>query len=100
MLSKKQVMELYNRLAKNRFAIIERVPLLDYLSNLKDGSKILDVATGTGVVVFKILEKVVPEVIIGIDLSVKELIKAKNVVKEFNLENVHFLRSDGENLGL
>ena len=99
MLSKKQVMELYNRLAKNRFAIIERVPLLDYLSNLKDGSKILDVATGTGVVVFKILEKVVPEVVIGIDLSVKELIKAKNVVKEFNLENVHFLRSDGENLG-
>ena len=49
MLSKKEVMELYNRLVGYRATTGVRVPVLVFLSNLKDDIKVLDVATGTGV---------------------------------------------------
>ena len=49
MLSKKEVMELYNWLVGYRATTGVRVPVLGLLSNLKDDIKVLDVATGTGV---------------------------------------------------
>ena len=96
MLSKKEVMELYNRLVGYRVTKGVRVPVLDFISNLEDDIKVLDVATGTGVLVFELLEMIRPKQIIGLDLSEKELIKARRAARAFNVTNVYFIRGDGE----
>ena len=58
---------------------------------------VLDVATGTGDVAFKIREKYFSKVI-GLDLSINMLEIAKSKSKKMNIDDIDFIEGDAENL--
>ena len=59
--------------------------------------KVLDVATGTGDVAFKIREKYSSK-IIGLDLSINMLEIAKSKASQNNIKDIDFIEGDAENL--
>ena len=74
-----------------------RKKLVNY-TDAKSGDKILDVASGTGDVVFEFLKKHDVE-IIGLDYAFNMVDIAKNKAKKFGLSNkTHFMQGDGESL--
>ncbi|MEO1373272.1 MAG: methyltransferase domain-containing protein [Cyanobacteria bacterium J06635_10] len=68
-------------------------------SNLQNGQKILDVATGTGIVALKAAEKVGKAgKVIGVDISTGMLSNAKRKLAETDLQNVEFIEADAETI--
>ncbi|MDY6897099.1 MAG: class I SAM-dependent methyltransferase [Cyanobacteriota bacterium] len=68
-------------------------------ANLQNGQKILDIATGTGIVAFNAAEKVGSEgKVIGVDISEGMLNNAKRKLAETSLQNVEFMEADAEKL--
>lgn len=68
-------------------------------ANLQNGQKILDIATGTGIVALKAAEKVGSTgKVIGVDISTGMLANAKQKLAATNLQNVEFIEADAENL--
>ena len=65
--------------------------------NFSNHDKVLDVATGTGDVAFAIRKKYKTE-IIGLDLSVNMLEKAKEKSKKYKIDDISFIEGDAENL--
>lgn len=66
-------------------------------ANLQNGQKILDVATGTGIVALNAAEKVGREgKVIGVDISAGMLSNAKRKLAQTNLQNVEFIEADAE----
>ena len=65
--------------------------------NFSNHDKVLDVATGTGDVAFAIRKKYKTE-IIGLDLSVNMLEKAKQKSKKYKIDDISFIEGDAENL--
>lgn len=64
----------------------EKIKAILDISNIKEGSKILDVATGTGVIIKYLLEKM-PRKIIAVDMAEKMIEVAK---KKYSNEEVEF----------
>jgi len=65
--------------------------------NFSNQDKVLDVATGTGDVAFKIRKQYSSE-IVGIDLSVNMLDIAKTKANKMNITDIDFIEGDAENL--
>jgi len=65
--------------------------------NFSNHDKVLDVATGTGDVAFAIRKKYKTE-IIGLDLSVNMLEKAKQKSKKYKIDDISFIEGDAESL--
>ncbi|NJO28167.1 MAG: class I SAM-dependent methyltransferase [Richelia sp. SL_2_1] len=83
---------------KGRFYIPIANKLVEF-ADLQKGQKILDVATGTGIVALNAAEKVGSEgKVIGIDISTGMLNNAKQKLAETDLQNVEFIEADAENL--
>jgi ubiquinone/menaquinone biosynthesis C-methylase UbiE len=86
--------------------ILKRVenlaPVLDSiisLANLKTGSKILDLGSGPAVIPLRIRkDHDVDCEIHGIDISKSAIFSGKEVLKHSNMENVHLVLGDCENL--
>ncbi|MEB3216185.1 MAG: methyltransferase domain-containing protein, partial [Nostocales cyanobacterium 94392] len=67
--------------------------------NLQNGQKILDVATGTGIVALNAAQKVGHTgKVIGIDISTGMLSNARQKLTETSLQNVEFIEADAETL--
>ena len=72
---------------------------LVYYANIAAGSKVLDIATGTGMVAFYAAAKVERQgSVIGIDISEGMIEIAKSKLKSSEMPNVRFALGDGENL--
>ena len=72
--------------------------LVDY-EDISPGSKVLDIATGTGMVAFYAASKVGEHgYVIGIDISEGMIEVAKSKLKSSNLQNISFELGDGEAL--
>ncbi len=68
-------------------------------ANLQNGQKILDIATGTGIVALDAAQKVGSQgKVIGVDMSAGMLNNAKQKLAETNLQNVEFIEADAEKL--
>ena len=68
-------------------------------ANLQNGQKILDIATGTGIVALDAAEKVGSQgKVIGVDISTGMLNNAKQKLAETNLQNVEFIEADAETI--
>ena len=67
--------------------------------NIENGTKVLDVACGTGDVCFKILKHHAVSVI-GLDLSSNMINLANQKAGKKNQDNITFLQGDAENLPL
>ena len=65
--------------------------------NFSNQDKVLDVATGTGDVAFAIRKRYKTE-IIGLDLSVNMLERAKEKSKKYKIDDISFIEGDAENL--
>ncbi|MEY2342791.1 class I SAM-dependent methyltransferase [Acidithiobacillus sp. IBUN Pt1247-S3] len=69
------------------------------LSGIRPGSRVLDVATGTGMLAFYAASKVVPDgTVIGIDISEYMINKAKSKIPGHGMGNICFEVMDGENI--
>lgn len=80
----------------SRFKISIANRLVEF-ANLQTGQKILDIATGTGIVAFNAAEKIGSEgKVIGIDISTGMLNNAKQKLAETSLQNVEFIEADAE----
>ncbi|MEA5597020.1 class I SAM-dependent methyltransferase [Rivularia sp. UHCC 0363] len=87
-----------NNYDKGRFYIPIANKLVEF-ANLQNGQKILDVATGTGIVALNAAQKVGNGgKVIGIDISTGMLKNAKQKLAEIGLHNVEFIEADAENL--
>ena len=65
--------------------------------NFSNQDKVLDVATGTGDVAFAIRKRY-KTVIIGLDLSVNMLERAKQKSKKYKIDDISFIEGDAESL--
>ena len=66
-------------------------------ANLQNGQKILDVATGTGIVALNAAQKVGNTgKVIGVDISAGMLSNAKQKLAQTGLQNVEFIEADAE----
>ena len=70
-------------------------------ANLQNGQKILDIATGTGIVALNAAQKVGSEgKVIGVDISTGMLNNAKQKLAKTSLQNIEFIEADAEELNL
>lgn len=67
-------------------------------ANLENGQKILDIATGTGIVALNAAKKVGSGKVIGVDISTGMLNNAKQKLAESSLQNVEFIEGDAEKI--
>jgi ubiquinone/menaquinone biosynthesis C-methylase UbiE len=68
-------------------------------ANLQSGQKILDIATGTGIVALNAAQKVGNTgKVIGVDISAGMLSNAKLKLAQTSLQNVEFIQADAETL--
>ena len=81
-----------------RFYIPIANQLIEF-ANLQNGQKILDIATGTGIVALNAAEKIGSEgKVIGVDISTGMLNNAKQKLAQTSLQNVEFIEADAEKL--
>lgn len=74
--------------------------LLDY-ANLQPGHKVLDIATGTGLVAIAAAQQVAPDGwVVGVDLSEGMLRQAKAKIEHIKLFNISLYLQDAETLNL
>ena len=87
-----------NNYDNGRFYIPIANKLVEF-ANLQHGQKILDIATGTGIVALNAAQKVgVEGKVIGVDISTGMLTNAKRKLAEIGLQNVEFIEADAEEL--
>ena len=65
-----------------------------FSSRIKNGSKILDVGCGIGIVAISIAKQLPKSSIIGVDISQKNIEMANKLLTQNNLKNVHFIHGD------
>jgi ubiquinone/menaquinone biosynthesis C-methylase UbiE len=81
-----------------RFVHVCATRLLE-LTNLTEGSRVLDVATGTGLVALAAAHAVGPTGrVTGVDFSAQMLDKARQKLAQTDLHNVEFVQGDAETL--
>ncbi len=81
-----------------RFVHVCAARLLE-LADLKEGSRVLDVATGTGLVALAAARIVGPSGrVVGLDFSAQMLVQAREKLHHTDLSNVSFVQGDAEAL--
>jgi ubiquinone/menaquinone biosynthesis C-methylase UbiE len=81
-----------------RFVHVCATRLLE-LANLPQGARVLDVATGTGLVALAAAHIVGPTGrVVGVDFSAQMLEEANQKLSQTDLQNVQFVQGDAENL--
>ena len=65
-----------------------------FSSKINDGSKILDVGCGIGIVALNIANKLSQSSIIGIDINKQNIEMANQLLSQTNLDNVQFVHGD------
>ena len=68
-----------------------------FSSRIKDGSKVLDVGCGIGIVSLSVAKELTKSSIIGIDIKKKNIIIANQLLNKSNLSNVNFIHGDINN---
>ena len=68
-----------------------------FSSRIKDGSIVLDVGCGIGIVSLNVAKKLTKSSIIGIDINKKNIIIANELLDKINLKNVKFIYGDINN---
>lgn len=69
------------------------------LANLRVGQKILDIATGTGLVAIAAAQQVAPDgVVVGVDIATGLLSQAERKIQMLGLQNVELIEADADYL--
>tara|TARA_Y100001978_G_scaffold35248_1_gene31160 strand:- start:1582 stop:2349 length:768 start_codon:yes stop_codon:yes gene_type:complete len=68
-----------------------------FSSRIKDGSKVLDVGCGIGIVSLNVAKKLTKSLIIGVDINKQNILVAKDLLDKSNLRNVKFIHGDINN---
>lgn len=95
---KQQVIDFFNSRTSydNDYTIRRTLPLLE-LVKLKKGQKVLDIATGTGIIAIPIAQIVGCEgKVIGVDFSSGMLEQAQRKIDELGLQNIELIAADAE----
>ncbi|MGD1875353.1 MAG: class I SAM-dependent methyltransferase [Mastigocoleus sp.] len=83
---------------QGRFKILVANELVEH-AKLKPGQKVLDIATGTGLVALNAAQKVTNQgKVIGVDISSGMLLKAREKLEISGLHNVEFIEADVEEI--
>ncbi|MCU0546829.1 MAG: class I SAM-dependent methyltransferase [Oscillatoriaceae cyanobacterium Prado104] len=82
----------------NEYTIRRSLPLLDLIA-FQPGQKVLDIATGTGIIAIAAAQAVGSEgKVIGVDFSSGMLCQAQQKIQELGLQNIELIESDAEDL--
>ena len=95
---KQQVTEFFNQRTKydDNFRYGIALPLVD-LAQLQTGQKILDIATGTGIVAIAAAEVVGNQgKVIGVDISSTMLNQARRKIEKASLQNIQLIEADAD----
>lgn len=95
---KRKVIDFFNSRTTydNDYTIRRAVPLLE-LVPLKKGQRVLDMATGTGIIAIAAAQAVGDEgKVIGVDFSPGMLNQARQKINELGLENIELIEADAE----
>lgn len=95
---KQEVIDFFNSRTTydNDYTIGRALPLLD-LVPLQKKQKVLDLATGTGIIAIPAAQMVGNEgKVIGVDFSSGMLTQAQKKIDEFNLQNIELIEADAE----
>ncbi|MFN6515523.1 MAG: class I SAM-dependent methyltransferase [Nostoc sp. CreGUA01] len=80
----------------NNYTINRALPLLD-LVPLQEGQKVLDMATGTGIIAIAAAQIIGSEgQVIGVDFSSRMLAQAQQKIEELGLQNIQLIEADAE----
>jgi arsenite methyltransferase len=95
---KRKVIDFFNSRTTydNNYTIRRAIPLLE-LVPLKKGQKVLDLATGTGIIAIAAAQAVGDEgKVFGVDFSAGMLNQAQQKINELELRNVELIEADAE----
>ncbi|WP_414586443.1 class I SAM-dependent methyltransferase [Scytonema sp. PCC 10023] len=95
---KKEVIDFFNSRTSydNDYTIRRAVPLLE-LVPLQKGQKVLDLATGTGIIAIAAAQILGSEgKVIGVDFSSGMLKQAQHKIEELGLQNIELIEADAE----
>ena len=95
---KKKVIDFFDSRTSydNDYTIHRALPLLD-LVQLQKGQKVLDMATGTGIIAIAVALIVGSEVkVTGVDFSSGMLAQAQHKIEELGLQNIELIEADAE----
>ncbi|MBE9036419.1 class I SAM-dependent methyltransferase [aff. Roholtiella sp. LEGE 12411] len=95
---KKKVIDFFNSRTTydNDYTIHRALPLLE-LIKLQKGKKILDMATGTGIIAIAAAQIIGSEgKVIGVDFSSGMLAQARHKIDELGLQNIELIEADAE----
>ncbi|MCP6761622.1 MAG: class I SAM-dependent methyltransferase [Fischerella sp. CENA71] len=95
---KQKVIDFFNSRTSydNDYTIRRTLPLLE-LVKLKKGQKVLDIATGTGIIAISVAQIVGSEgKVIGVDFSSGMLKQAQQKIDELGLQNIELIAADAE----
>ncbi|MFB2770579.1 class I SAM-dependent methyltransferase [Pelatocladus sp. BLCC-F211] len=95
---KQKVIDFFNSRTSydNDYTIRRALPLLE-LVKLKQGQKVLDMATGTGIIAISAAQIVGSEgKVIGVDFSSVMLKQAQHKIDELGLQNIELIAADAE----
>lgn len=98
---KKKVIDFFDSRTSydNDYTIHRALPLVD-LVQLQKGQKVLDMATGTGIIAIAVAQIVGSEgKVTGVDFSSGMLAQAQQKIEELGLQNIEFLEADAEYIG-
>nr|MDJ0511210.1 class I SAM-dependent methyltransferase [Crocosphaera sp.] len=103
-LYKQEIANLYNQRSDSYEQGNFHPKLADLLINyvqIKPRQKVLDIATGTGLVAIEVAKKVgINGYVLGVDIADLMLQKAQEKTQVLNLDNLEFLRADIEKINL
>jgi ubiquinone/menaquinone biosynthesis C-methylase UbiE len=94
---KQEVIDFFNSRTTydNDYTIRRALPLLD-LVPLQNKQKVLDLATGTGIIAIAAAQIVGEGKVIGVDFSSGMLAQAQHKIDELNLQNIELIEADAE----
>ncbi len=95
---KKKVIDFFDSRTSydNDYTIHRALPLLD-LAQLQKRQKVLDMATGTGIIAIAVAQIVGSEgKVTGVDFSSGMLAQAKQKIEELDLQNIELIEADAE----
>ncbi|MBD2432689.1 MULTISPECIES: class I SAM-dependent methyltransferase [Fischerella] len=95
---KQEVINFFNSRTSydNDYTIRRTLPLLE-LVHLQKGQKLLDIATGTGIIAIAAAQIVGSEgKVIGVDFSSEMLKQAQQKIEELGLQNIELIEADAE----
>ncbi len=94
---KQEVIDLFNSRTSydNDYTIRRALPLLNLVS-LQKKQKVLDLATGTGIIAIAAAQSMGEGKVIGVDFSSGMLAQAQKKIEELGLQNIELIEADAE----